>query len=417
MVARRFVGLLVGGFVSLAVAGAASAATIVNCIGEQSTITTEGITGRADLWPQQLGTMLGATYTVNNDALNGGTVSGGTAKTASSLTGPPAIVIIGPFAEHDYGAGNDLTLAAWQADYKTLVDAYLALTPAPTVYVMTPPPAAFPYQSAAEVTFATDVVKPAVLAVAAGGNAPGKTLKVIDLFTDAALGTTADYAGDGHFNPAGMTEVATLAYKCVAMGMCGAGTSAGTGGAGGGGGAGGASGAGGAGGMSGSITAGAGGATGTGGMGGATGRGVVRRARAARRQAQREPAGDGRHDGRRRRDDRHRRHDGRGRRDDRHRRRHRRAHGRRDDGHEWSACPARTTASGSGDGTVGTGVTSTGWTAGTSGTRRRRFPDSSSGGGCSVGGRSAMGALASLLVAMALAVPAWRRRRRQARSP
>jgi MYXO-CTERM domain-containing protein len=39
----------------------------------------------------------------------------------------------------------------------------------------------------------------------------------------------------------------------------------------------------------------------------------------------------------------------------------------------------------------------------------------SSGGGCSTSGRSTSGALAGLFVAMALAVPAWRRRRRRAR--
>jgi MYXO-CTERM domain-containing protein len=256
---RELAGLATAFFAVFCVARAAGAATIVNCIGEQTTITGEGVSGPAQLWPQQLGTMLGATYTVNNDGVNAGTVVAGTAKSAASLVGPPNIVIIGPFAEHDYAA--TLTLATWQADYKKLVDAYLALTPAPTVYVMTPPPAAFVYQNAAEQTFATTIVKPAVLAVAAGDNSAAKTLKVIDLSSDAALVTAADVVGDGHFSAAGMTEVAQLAYKCLKDGTCGAVPATGAGGAGGGGGAGGAGGA----------TAGTGGGAGSAGSAGTTG--------------------------------------------------------------------------------------------------------------------------------------------------
>ena len=57
----------------------AAAATVVNCIGEQTTVTGEGGiaagVGNApsvDLWPEQLEVLLGTGYTVNNDGVNGG---------------------------------------------------------------------------------------------------------------------------------------------------------------------------------------------------------------------------------------------------------------------------------------------------------------------------------------------------------
>jgi len=353
---------------SVLVASSARAATVVNCIGEQTTTTAEGSTA-AQNWPPVLGGLLGAAYTVHNDGVNAGKVTDGSAVSATSLTGMPGIVIIGPFAEHDYAAG--ITEATWQADYKKVVDMYLALTPKPMVYVMTPPPAAFVYQSAAEQTFATDVVKPAVLAVAASEN-----LKVIDLFSDATLVTAADVAGDGHFSAAGMAEVAQLAYKCVAMGMCAGTPATGTGGTGGG--AGGNGGAGGAGGSTGAAgaggsttgTAGATGTTGTGGTGGSTATGT---------------AGS--------------------------------------TGTTGAGGTVGTTGTGGDTGTTGTagttsttgtaGMTSTGGTTGTTGTAGSSGGTrSSGGGGCAIGGHSKAGALASLLVALSLAAPAWRRRRR-----
>jgi hypothetical protein len=357
---RGQLALLAGLSIAATPMAKAAAPKIVNCIGEQTTITTEGSTS-AQNWPAVLGGLLGAGYTVHNDGVNAGTVVAGTAKSASSLMGPPDIVVIGPFTEHDYAAG--ITEATWQADYKKLVDAYLALTPAPTVYVMTPPPAAFVYQSAAEQTFATDVVKPAVLAVAAGGNTPATTLKVIDLFSDAALVTAADVAGDGHFSAAGMAEVAQLAYKCVAMGVCGGGTSTGTAGAGGG--TAGASGTAGATGTAGAGTAGASGTTGTagGGAGGAT----AGSAGAGGATAGSAGAAGG----------------------------------------DTAGATGTTTGSAGETGSAGAGSGSAG-VSGSAGAGATH----SSGGGCAVSGRSTSGAIAGLLVAMALAVPAWRRRRR-----
>jgi hypothetical protein len=197
--------------VLMLLASTASAANIVvNCIGEQTTTTGEGST-MAQNWPPVLGGLLGTGYTVNNDGVNAGKVIDGSAKSATSLMGSPGIIVIGPFAEHDYAA--TITEAQWQTAYENLVDAYLALTPVPKVYVMTPPPAAFVYQSAAEQTFASTIVKTAVLAVATA-----KNLKVIDLFDDTALGAAGDMAGDGHFNPAGMAEVAKLAYEAITGG-------------------------------------------------------------------------------------------------------------------------------------------------------------------------------------------------------
>src|SRR5580658_2441647 len=208
---KRLNGFLLAGAVAgasmLLATTAGAAAKVVNCIGEQTTTTAEGSTA-AQNWPEVLGGLLGAGYTVNNDGVNAGTVISGSAKSASSLMGPPGIVVIGPFAEHDYAA--NITETQWQTAYETLVGAYLALTPVPKVYVMTPPPAAFVYQSAAEQTFATTIVKTAVLAVAAA-----KDLTVIDLFDDTALGAAGDMAGDGHFNPAGMAEVAKLADEAI----------------------------------------------------------------------------------------------------------------------------------------------------------------------------------------------------------
>ncbi len=165
----------------LLLANTAKAATIVACIGEQTTKTTEGVTAD-QLWPGQLGVLLGNTYQVDNDVMtNGNTVTSGNCVTAASKNPVPAIVVIGPFAEHDYAAG--ITEQQWQASYAAVVKQYLDLVPSPDVYVMTPPPGTFVYQNAAEQTFASDVVKPAVLAVAAAN--PAK-VHVVDLFGDTS---------------------------------------------------------------------------------------------------------------------------------------------------------------------------------------------------------------------------------------
>jgi hypothetical protein len=251
--------LLVAPLLIAGLSPTAAAATTVACIGEQTTLTTDGGITQNELWPAVLGTLLGASYSVGNDVMtNGNTVTSGNCVTAASKAGPPGIVVIGPFAEHDYAAG--ITEATWQADYQKVVNQYLALVPPPTVYVMTPPPMSFVYQSAAEQTFAADVVKPAVLAVAAAT----ANVHVVDLFDDAKLATGG---GDGHFTVAEHAEVAQLAYNAIK------GSGGGSGGAGG---AAGAAGAG-AGGTAGSTNGGASGAASGGasvagaGLGGASG--------------------------------------------------------------------------------------------------------------------------------------------------
>src|SRR5882724_4053258 len=181
------------------------AATIVACIGEQTTKTTDGGVSADKLWPAQLGMLLGNTYQVDNDVVtNANTVMSGTCVTAASKNPVPGIVVIGPFTQLDYAAG--ITEPQWQTAYAAVVKQYLDLAPSPDVYVMTPPPATFVYQSAAEQTFATDVVKPAVLAVAAANPTKGH---VVDLFSDATL---VPGAGDGHFTIPQYVKVATLAY-------------------------------------------------------------------------------------------------------------------------------------------------------------------------------------------------------------
>jgi hypothetical protein len=210
--------------------GAFAANTTVACIGEQTTFSGDGpydLNGAPNLallWPGVLQTLLGTTYTVTNDVTNNGnTISSGNCVTAMSKAGPPDIVIIGPFAEHDYTAA--LTETAWQADYQKVVNEYLALTPAPTVYVMTPPPKTFVYQNgAAEENFATDIVLPAVKAVqmATAG------VKLIDLSTDTLLATSD---GDGHFTVPESAEVAKVAYGVITGNAGGGSSGASSGGA------------------------------------------------------------------------------------------------------------------------------------------------------------------------------------------
>jgi len=197
---------------TMAEARSANAATIVACIGDQLTMSADtpyNIDGGAnDLWPGVLQALLGDTYKVGNDVVtNGNTVAPAeNCVTTSSKTGPPSIVVIAPFVEHE---PTGTALPAWQADYQTVVNDYLALTPAPTVYVMTPPPGTFTYQSAAENTFAVSVVEPAVLAVQQGTAG----VKLIDLFHDSALAAAG--GGDGHFSLAESADVAELAFEAI----------------------------------------------------------------------------------------------------------------------------------------------------------------------------------------------------------
>jgi MYXO-CTERM domain-containing protein len=221
---------VVGGSV-LSARDAQAANTIVSCLGEQTTYSTDNaaITA-ADFWPELLVAKLGAGYTVYNEPQAEGNNSleilGGTAVSAASKAGPPGIVVFGPFVEHDYADHTTATAAQYQAAYTTAVEEFLSLTPAPKVYVMTPPPVGFVWGKGVTADFITKVVDASVLAVA-----QAKGLTVIDLYTDAYLGMAAAGSGDGHFSVDGLAEVAKLAYEAISgtSGDGGTGASSGSG--------------------------------------------------------------------------------------------------------------------------------------------------------------------------------------------
>ncbi len=281
---------------SILSAGSARAATKVSCVGEQSTHSGHPAAGAGHEWPDELGTVLGAGYTVDNDGDNGHssvlmndtaatpvpyTNNGGSyanpANAGITATGGGGYVrsitthdyvIIGPWGMHDtkMWMGNTLpsTQARFQQDYDFLVSIYLKLTPKPKVILTT----ALPFPTGGNVTAETqaymkDAITPAVKAVGAKYNLP-----VVDLFTVFSAGPATLLASDGGVNLTGSQKIAML----VAAAITG---NAGTGGTGGAAGAGGSTGAGGAGGAMGTAgttgAAGATGAAGTTGTAGATG--------------------------------------------------------------------------------------------------------------------------------------------------
>jgi hypothetical protein len=204
----------------LVFAKTASAATTVACIGDQLTSSNDApYMGMPQLlWPGVLQTLLGSSYKVGNDVdNNANTVAAGDCVTTTSKDGPPSIVVIGPFTEHE---PTNLSLAMWQADYQKVVDDYLALTPPPTVYVMTPPPGTFAYQTTAETMFVANVVIPAVMNVAGPDAGPG--VKLIDLSNDPALATAGM---DAHFTLAESAHVAQLVYQAIMAAGSGAASS------------------------------------------------------------------------------------------------------------------------------------------------------------------------------------------------
>jgi hypothetical protein len=212
---------------SALVARSAAAATVVKCVGEQSTMT--GHYAVTLQWPALLQTQLGASYTVTNDGdnmasvLTGYTAAGAhpfmsatNAKYTDSKMGPN-VVVIGPWGMHDQIAimGNPPAMAAnFQTDYDMLVSSYLALMPKPIVIVMTgflkPTDAAagfLTYQNdAATLALVMNTINPAVKAVATKYSLP-----VIDIATQ--LTTVMYLAGDGGLTqPAGQTKVANLVF-------------------------------------------------------------------------------------------------------------------------------------------------------------------------------------------------------------
>jgi hypothetical protein len=292
---RNFAGLVVGVFTTFALASAARAATKISCVGEQSTHSGHPAAGAGHEWPDELGTLLGAAYTVDNDGdnthssvlmndtgatpapytNNGGsyanpanagiaaTGGGGFARSIMS----PDIVVIGPWGMHDYlmATGNNLALTQqrFEQDYDYLVGIYDKLANKPKIYLMTP----LPFPAGGNVSTGTqDYMKNAILP-AVKDVATKRGLPLIDAYAAfmAAPATPALLASDGGVNLAGTQKLAAMVVAALGA------SSTGGGGAGGGG-AGGT--AGGGGGSNG--TAGAGGASGTaGGTAGTTGTGTA----------------------------------------------------------------------------------------------------------------------------------------------
>jgi hypothetical protein len=252
----RVLGLLALSAISISMVRRAEAApTVVKCIGEQTTKTTE----MSPNWPAQMQTDLGATYTITNDGDGGGTVVAGskggthTFRTATNMPYKdslmsPDIVVIGPWAEHDeiaVEAGADAS--HFQADYDALVMDYLSLAKKPCVIVTTSVVIPTYQRNPATDMLVTNTIEPAVLAVAKAHNLP-----VVDLYTPF-MGQAAWLGVDGHFTAAGAVQAAKLVEAALPMCTGGGGnpgTDAGSG----------------AGGAAGST--GAGGSPGTGGSGG-----------------------------------------------------------------------------------------------------------------------------------------------------
>jgi hypothetical protein len=247
---------------------AEAALTVVKCIGEQTTMTTE----MKPTWPAQMQTDLGANYAITDDGDGGGTVlagsKGGTHTFRTPTNAPykdslmnPDIVVIGPWAEHDeiaVEAGADAT--KFQADYDALVMDYLSLAKKPCVVVTSPVLIPTYQKNPATNMLVTNTIEPAVLAVA-----KAHSLTVVDLY-NPFMGQAAWLGADGHFTAAGAQQVAKLVEAVLpscASGGGNPGTDAGTG-------AGGAGGSNGAGGSGGSLGSG-GGAVEMGGQGGGGG--------------------------------------------------------------------------------------------------------------------------------------------------
>jgi hypothetical protein len=226
---------------------ARAAATLVVTPGEQNTQSGENGCAAAPCasghwlhYPELLQAALGSTYTVQNDG-DGGAVLGcdptdsATAALAgsssycqssvynTSIATSPAIVVIGPFGEHDQrivGASpsNVASLysqAIFQAAYEGLVQRYLKYTT--KIYIMTP--IDLPWNAPALPAgddLVKDIMLPAAISVA---NAHGLTL--IDTYS-AISGTpalvTQYYGVDGQVNAAGQQEMATLVQSALASG-------------------------------------------------------------------------------------------------------------------------------------------------------------------------------------------------------
>jgi hypothetical protein len=212
----------------------AQAAVKVACVGEQSTHSGHPAAGAGHEWPDELGTVLGAAYTVENDGDNtnssvlmddsgatpmpyaGASYTSGTVYYPRSLLSPD-IVVIGPWGMHDEktqtGKGLPATQARFQTDYDFLVNKYLNLANHPKVILTTPlllPIGGNVTQATRD--YITSAILPAVKAVATAHN-----LTLIDLYTivSAAPATPALLASDGGVNLAGTQKIAALVAAAI----------------------------------------------------------------------------------------------------------------------------------------------------------------------------------------------------------
>lgn len=138
----------------------------------------------------------------------------------NSVSFAPDIVVIGSWGRHDWGlsamtALASFTIQKFQADYETLVKAYLALTPVPKIYCSLPIPI-LAGKDGPDNGYKTSPAADAIKVVAAKYNLP-----TIDLFS-AFLGHPELYraqpmkdAEGEHVNDAGMRQMAELVHDAL----------------------------------------------------------------------------------------------------------------------------------------------------------------------------------------------------------
>jgi acyl-CoA thioesterase I len=228
-----FVGCLV-----LPSRNAVAAPLKVACIGEHTThsdlyanTNREAQPPGMQEYPRMLQDLMGSGYDVRNfgdccaSVVQGYAasethpyLSGGNYK--NSVAFAPDIVVIGSWGRHDWGlsaktALSVFTTAKFQADYDTLVKAYLALKPVPKIYCALPIPI-LNGKDGPDNGFKTSPVADAIKAVAAKYNLP-----TIDLFS-AFLGHPELYrqkplsdAEGEHASDAGMQKMAALVHAAL----------------------------------------------------------------------------------------------------------------------------------------------------------------------------------------------------------
>ncbi len=190
----------------------------VACVGDSITFGA-GVEGwPKNNYPSVLGNMLGDKYCVNNYGYSARTAmySGdypfaNEALYRKSLSFNPDIVVI-MFGSNDSKPYNWKGADAFKADYKKLIDTYLALDSHPAVYLITPPPV---FENGKEVMYdiqkgtIANEIRPAVIALGASLDLP-----VIDMY--AVFEGRNDLFSDGvHPNADGAKLFAETVYNFV----------------------------------------------------------------------------------------------------------------------------------------------------------------------------------------------------------